>query len=254
MAYGGLTMAQSAAYSQGVKDAAAFFGRDRLIRAVATDPRYARLLNGADEATTYAIEALGSDGQRVAMVGNRFTGLSRSMQRVRWVSQVASAQPGRLSRLRALSQSTTIRPGPTGVQLAVPATAQSPRANQAAFGGRLFWDQGALPAGTVTVAQAAGTQTWRPNPQTLAVLDRMAALGALHILGIGTSDAEVANQLLNDPITEHCLHMRQLEFYNAISSARFNYENMYGLGEAVTGVGSCIGGLTEPVFEGATLR
>ncbi|MBX9745707.1 MAG: hypothetical protein K2X34_02320, partial [Hyphomonadaceae bacterium] len=46
IAYGSQIAAQSPAYVQGVRDAAAYYGRDAVIWAVSVDPSYARGLRG----------------------------------------------------------------------------------------------------------------------------------------------------------------------------------------------------------------
>ncbi len=103
VAYGSQVAAQSPAFVQGVRDAAAFYGRDAVIWAVSVDPSYARGLRGGQEATRMMLDTVQADAARVISVADRYQEMAYSLQRQRWASAVAPGQAARLQRVRALA-------------------------------------------------------------------------------------------------------------------------------------------------------
>jgi hypothetical protein len=69
----------------------------------------------------------------------------------------------------------------------------------------------------------------------------MVTLAALYALGATEERRADVDRLLNDNITNGCLQGAQLQFYQGVASARFNYENMACIGEAgLNTVGNCV--------------
>ncbi|MBC7769653.1 MAG: hypothetical protein H7124_12805, partial [Phycisphaerales bacterium] len=104
IAYGAQTAAQSPAFVQGVREAAAYYGRDAVIWAVSVDPSYARGLRGGQEATRMLLESAQADSQRIISVADRYQELAYSIQRQRWANTVAPGQPARVQRIRGLGR------------------------------------------------------------------------------------------------------------------------------------------------------
>jgi len=247
VAYGATTAAQSPAFVQGVRDAAAYYGRDAVIWAVTVDPSYARGLRGGNEATRMLLDSANADAARIVDMAERYRELSYSLQRQRWANTVAPQQRERLQRVRNLS----VAGAPAS---AVPA-AYAPRLDAAsgapgdatAFGGRRFWD--ALGGGgeVTPVAAAPTSYEWRVNHTRGEALDRMAAVAALQTLDAGASHQTAIATLLNDPRSRDCMEMSQLQLFQCMSAARFRYENTFCLAaHGLRDVGQCIGDVGLP--------
>ena len=250
VAYGASTAAQSPAFVQGVRDAAAYYGRDAVIWAVSVDPSYARGLRGGGEATRMLLDSAKADSARIIGVADRYQEMAYSIQRQRWANSVAPQQAARVQRVRSLGAAgAPIRALPSEVspRLNVTPLSLSPSTDPTAFGGRRFWD--ALRGGTevVEVASTPVTFQWRVNATRGEALDRMSAVAALQALGAVDANQSAVSRLISDPRSRDCLEMAQLQLYQCMSAARFRYENAFCLGQhGLRDVGTCIGAVAQP--------
>lgn len=247
VAYGAYTAAQSPAFVQGVRDAAAYYGRDAVVRAISADPYYARGLRGANEATRLVLDAAAADGARVIAVADRYQEMAYGLQRQRWANAVAPQQATRVQRIRSLGGAD--RPAATLAaevtpRLAVTPASLSPGSDPTVFGGRRFWD--ALQGGASVVEVAAtAPSALRLNDSRGEAVHRMTTLAALEALD--ASETPAANQMMNDPRSRDCLEMAQLQLYQCMSAARFRYENAFCLGQhGLRDVGLCISAVAQP--------
>lgn len=249
VAYGASTAAQSPAFVQGVRDAAAYYGRDAVIWAVTADPSYARGLRGGAEATRLLLESANADAARIIAVADRYQEMALTIQRQRWANTVAPQQPARVQRVRALgvtgAPANTV-PADVAPRLAAAPLTHTPANDPTAFGGRRFWD--AVRGGaTVEVASVPATYQWRVNASRGEALDRMAAIAAIQALGAEQTNQSAISRLANDPRTNGCLEMAQLQLYQCMSAARFRYENAFCLGQhGLRDIGTCIGAVAQP--------
>jgi hypothetical protein len=251
IAYGSQVAAQSPAFVQGVRDAAAFYGRDAVIWAVSVDPSYARGLRGGQEATHMLLDTVEADAARIVSVADRYQEMAYSLQRQRWASAVAPGQAARLQRVRALAVAGA--PGvtlPDGVapHLTAATLSITPGADPTALGGRQFWDavHGGAHSDVVAVSASAPT-AWRVNATRGMALDRMAAVAALQALDATSANESAVSQLLNDPRSRDCFEMAQLQLYQCMSAAHFRYENAFCLGQhGLRDVGICISAVGQP--------
>lgn len=243
VAYGAQTAAQSPAFVQGVREAAAYYGRDAVIWAVSVDPSYARGLRGGNEATRMLLESANADSVRIIAVADRYQELAYSMQRQRWANSVAPQQAARVQRVRSL--------GAAGAPATAVPAEYSPRLNvtplsaavsdPTAYGGRRFWDSFRSGEQVVEVA-AAPTYRWQVNRTRGEALDRMASIAALQALDAVDTNQSAVTRLLADPRSRDCIEMAQLQLYQCMSAARFRYENTFCLGQhGMRDVGLCIG-------------
>jgi hypothetical protein len=251
IAYGSQVAAQSPAFVQGVRDAAAFYGRDAVIWAVSVDPSYARGLRGGQEATRMLLDTVEADAARIVSVADRYQEMAYSLQRQRWASAVAPGQAARLQRVRALAVAGA--PGvalPDGVapHLTAATLSITPGADPTALGGRQFWDavHGGARSDVVAVSASAPT-AWRVNVTRGMALDRMAAVGALQALDASTANQSAVSALLSDPRSRDCFEMAQLQLYQCMSAAHFRYENAFCLGQhGLRDVGICMSAVGQP--------
>ncbi len=249
IAYGAMTAAQSPAFVQGVRDAAAYYGRDAVIRAIEADPYFAHGLRGSPDASRLVLDAANADGARVISVADRYQEMAYGLQRLRWANAIAPQQAQRVQRVRdlgarggaVLTLAADITP-----RLAVTPGSLSPGADPTVFGGRRFWDSVRGGADIVQVSAQAATPL-KVNDTRGEALYRMTSIAALEAL-IDTDDHSIAiSQLMNDPHSRDCLEMAQLQLYQCMSAARFRYENAFCLGEhGLRNVGTCISTLAMP--------
>lgn len=249
VAYGAFTAAQSPAFMQGVRDAAAYYGRDAVIWAVTVDPSYARGLRGGNEATRLLLDSATADSARIIGVADRYQELAYSLQRQRWANAVAPQQAARVQRVRALGVTgapANAVPAELSPRLSVTPLSLSPISDPNAFGGRRFWDAMRGGPEVVEVAATANRQ-WLINPTRGEAIDRMASIAALQALDATTSHQSAVTRLISDPRSRDCIEMAQLQLYQCMSAARFRYENTFCLSEhAIRDVGQCIGDVAQP--------
>ncbi|MGE0046872.1 MAG: hypothetical protein AB7T08_14035, partial [Hyphomonadaceae bacterium] len=141
IAYGAMVAAQSPAFVRGVREAAAHYGRDAVIRGMSVDTGWARLLNGGDEATRLILDSATADAARITAVADRYRELAYSLQRQGWANARAPGQEARVQRVRGLGAgAAVVSPGDNpGRFYAMPLSFQ-PQTDPTAFGGRRFWD------------------------------------------------------------------------------------------------------------------
>ncbi len=249
VAYGGATAAQSPEFMRGVRDAAAYYGRDAVIWAVTVDPTYARGLRGADAATRLIVDSANADAARIRGVGERYQEMGYSLQRQSWGRGVAPRQAARVQRVRTLgTEGAPPVPSEVSQRLAVAPLSLSPASDPTAFGGRRFWDALRGGADTVQVASNPVTYQWRANPSYLQPLDRMAAVAALQALEAQASHQAAMAQLTSDPESNYCFEMARRQLVQCLSAARFHYENAFCVGQqglAFT-ADTCIGRVAQP--------
>ncbi len=250
IAYGAQTAAQSPAFVQGVRDAAAYYGRDAVIWALTVDPSYARGLRGGQEATRLLLESASADSARIINVADRYQELAYSLQRQRWANSVAPQQAARVQRIRSLGREgapANAVPADLAPRLRVTPLSLSPSSDPTAYGGRRFWDA-VRGAGEVTeVSSTPVSYQWRPNVTRAQALDRMAAVAALQALDATEANQSAVSRLISDPRSRDCFEMAQLQLYQCMSAARFRYENAFCLGQhGLRDIGQCIGAVGQP--------
>lgn len=249
IAYGAQTAAQSPAFVQGVREAAAYYGRDAVIWAVSVDPSYARGLRGGPEATRMLLDSANADSARIVGVADRYQELAYSLQRQRWANAVAPQQAARVQRVRALGTvggHTPSLPSEVSPRLSVTPLSIT-TADPNAYGGRRFWDAVRGGAEVTEVAAQPVTYQFRVNVTRGEALDRMAAVAALQALDATESHQTAVTRLIADPRSRDCFEMAQLQLYQCMSAARFRYENAFCLGQhGLREIGTCIGAVAQP--------
>lgn len=255
IAYGAQTAAQSPAFVQGVRDAAAYYGRDAVIWAVSVDPSYARGLRGGQEATRMLLESAQADSQRIISVADRYQELAYSIQRQRWANAVAPAQNARVQRIRSLGREgapADAVPSAVAPRLTVAALSVQPASDPTAYGGRRFWDAVRGGDQVVEVSSTPASAT-RANHTRAEALDRMAAVAALQALDAVDANQSAVSRLIADPRSRDCIEMAQLQLYQCMSAARFRYENAFCLGQhGLRDIGACIGAVGQPDVQAMT--
>ncbi|NWG52467.1 MAG: hypothetical protein HXY28_01995 [Hydrogenophilaceae bacterium] len=246
IAYGAMTAAQSPAFNEGVREAAAYYGRDAVIRGMLIDTGWARMLRGGDEATRLVLESSTADAARIGAVANRFQELAYSLQRQRWANAVAPRQSERIQRVRANGIAPRHVAGADVGRLIARPMQYTPWTDPTAYGGRRFWDAIGGNSETVEVS-APASYTWRLKPERGEAVNRMTTIAALQALGAAEERPQDVDRLLNEQRSRDCVEMAQLQLYQCMSAARFRYENAFCLGShALAQVGQCINDVAAP--------
>lgn len=247
IAYGALTASQSPEFVAGVREAAAYYGRDAVLRGMQIDTGYARLLRGGDQATKLVLQAAAADSQRVIGVADRYQELAYSLQRQRWANAVAPRQADRVQRVRGLSSAGTAGAQFAGLAGRLPT--QTGAARQVAatdFGGTRFWDA-VRPGETVQEVSAPVSFQWRVKPERQEAVNRMTTIAAMMALDATSQQPQQVDALMTDQRSRDCVEMAQLQLYQCMSAARFRYENAFCLAQhAMRDMGTCIGGVAMP--------
>ena len=250
IAYGAQTAAQSQPFVQGVREAAAYYGREPVIWAITVDPSYARGLRGGNDATRLLLDSAQADSARIISVADRYQEYAYAVQHQRWANTVAPQQAARVQRIRTLGREgapDNAVPAEYAARFNVAPLTLSPGSDPTAYGGRRFWD--ALRGGNevVEVASTPVSYQWRVNATRGEALDRMAAVAALQALDATQTNQSAVSRLINDPRSRDCFEMAQLQLYQCMSAARYRYENAFCLGQhGLRDIGTCIGAVGQP--------
>lgn len=245
IAYGAQTAAQSPAFVEGVRRAAAFYGRDAVIWAITVDPSYARGLRGGQEATRLMLDSAAADSQRIIGVADRYQEFAYAAQRQSWANRVAPQQAARVNRMRTLGREGApddAVPADQAPRFNVAVLSIQPASDPTAYGGRRFWDGLRGGAQTVEVSSTPASYQTRVNATRGEALDRMAAVAALQALDAVDANQSAVTRLIADPRSRDCFEMAQLQLYQCMSAARFRYENVFCMGQhGLRDIGTCIG-------------
>lgn len=226
IAYGALTAAQSPAFANGIESRIDDAGRPQVLRDLRRDVTYARNAAGAPHAIRLVLSAASADGARAALAGARYNSIARSST-ARWIT--SSDRRGALT--RASAQLTPAM----RERLQVNALAASPTRDADAFGGRRFWDSIAG-----RDARAPRDRGQREHRSYTDVTDRMLTLGALVVIGATDGERGRVSALLNEPLTQQCLSMQQLQLRQCLSVSVDASERTYCLAShGLSGPGDC---------------
>jgi hypothetical protein len=225
IAYGALTAAQSPAFLQSVQHRG---GEDQApdMRLLREDITYARNhQDGANQAIGLILAVSSADGARAAAAGQRYDEYAHTAPNVQLVSSVLHVDLGGSARLTPAMLE----------RLNVGARDARPMQDASAFGGRRFWDslsgrEGASPAGP----------GGRERNVYASVTDHMLTLGAIIAANAVDSERRRVADLLDEPLTQDCLHMQQLQLRQCVSVTVDATERAYCLGHhGLEGPGEC---------------
>lgn len=265
MAYGAMTAARNQTFVAEVRKIASFYGRDKAIMGFLNDAKYAPSLGGGSAALASTARFAAADSARIMAAGENVKQRAREAQGLSWGKAVAGAAAPRTTRLKALAAATaapTLAPEMMA-KLKMTVGGGDPSLDPTSFGGDTFWHSlsappalqalggptpsvgtlgGALPTSNASlVSMAAPAMSYTNNSGGAGIRAKMVTLAALYALDATEERASDVSALLNDNITNGCLQGAQLQFYQCVASAKFNYENMACIGEAgLITVGSCV--------------
>lgn len=221
IAYGALAAAQSDRFSSAIETRIRRDGRDTVLRALRDDLGYARQQRNSAQAVQLILTAAKADSARAAQAGSRYDGFARTAG----VVQLAGTGRAELPGVTRLSPDMLDRLRGAG------------RVSQAsvAYGERGFWDAVAGRTSAAPRARAGGEdRSYAP------VTDHMLTLAAIVVADAERGERRRVETLLNEPLTQQCMHMQQLQLRQCLSVSVDAAERAYCLGQhALTGPGSC---------------
>lgn len=227
IAYGALTAAQSPAFAAGVQSRVRASGRAQVLRDLRGDITYARREpRGAAGAIQLILNAANADSARAAFAGARYDQIARS-SRASWITSSDA-------RGNFVQASARLTPAMRN-RLGIGALEAQPMNNADAFGGRGFWDSLAG-----REAHAPRERSWREQRGYDDVTNRMLTLAALVVLHADGGERARVSSLVDEPLTQHCMTMQQLQLRQCLSVSVDASERTYCLGHhGLTGPGSC---------------
>jgi hypothetical protein len=222
IAYGALTAAQSNRFASSIENRMRRDGRDTVLRALRDDVGYARRQQNSGQAVQLILSAASADSARAAQAGSLYDRFARSAGTVQLAATgraelpgVTRLSPDMLDRLRG------------GGRVSQTSATQ--------YGERGFWDAVAGRDGAAPRVRAGGEdRSYAP------VTDHMLTLAAIVVADAERGERRRVETLLNEPLTQQCMHMQQLQLRQCLSVSVDAAERAYCLGQhALTGPGSC---------------
>jgi hypothetical protein len=224
IAYGALTAAQSPAFAEGVERTMRQSGRGPLLSQLRGDLYFARREpNGSTQAVQLILNAASADSARVAQAGDRYERYARTSATV----LASRTNPDARETVR-LSPAMRDR-------LRVTAVSARPMREIDEFGAAGFWDSLAG-----REAHVAGSRSRREDIAYATVTDHMLTLGALVVAEAADGERRRVAELLDEPLTQHCMNMQRLQLRQCVGVSVDATERAYCLAQhALAGPGQC---------------
>lgn len=225
IAYASIVALQSPEFVSGVRRYAVDRAtREQLAANIASDPRWASRLPGADAAAGLIMAALGQDIEALSGAATAIENDAYAIQadaRRSWAVAPVVNRDGRLTDAKTRS-----------LQAMSPSAPDAARLNAAAHAGTGL----PLPAG-------------RPRqPDYPPVVERALALAALAALGeAGETARPVTSALQSDPVSQACLAESKLMLFQCLAASRPSYEDVFCVGRhVVRDIATCVRGASLP--------
>lgn len=224
IAYGALTAAQSPQFAAGVRRDLRDSGRAPMLSQLRGDLYYARRQPaGASQAVQLILTAASADSARVSQAGARYDSFART-------THAARRTGGETNLSGRVRLSPEMRD-----RLRVTPVSSRPMSEIGDFGGRGFWDSLAG-----REARAPRTRGGREERDYASVTDHMLTLAAIVVADATRAEQRRVSALLNEPLTQQCLHMQRLQLRQCLSVSVDTSERAYCLGRhALTETGGC---------------
>jgi hypothetical protein len=246
IAYGAMTAARNEQFVSEVRKVAAAYGKERVVKALLNNGNYAGTIAGGAKATDFVVRATDADAERVTAAGERVKNRAREIQSVKWGKALSGPAGPRLARLKSAASTASAKPLNQELVDRLKVAPGSGEPDAVAFGGQNFWtsftskDPNAVATLTAMPARAQSFN-WSTTSGGASIRGSMLSLAAMYALDATEDKPADTTGLLNNRLTNTCLQSAQLQYYQCVASARFNYENMACIGDAGLGaVGYCL--------------
>ncbi len=221
IAYGALTAARSPRFADSIENLIDDDGRSNVLRLLRADTAFARRQRNSDQAVQFILTAASADAARAAQAGSRYDRFARTAGSL----QLAATGGGDLPGLTRLSPDMLERLRGTG----------RVSRTRLAYGEAGFWD-----AMSGRDGRAARARSGREERSYATVTDHMLTLAAIVVADGERSERSRVDTLLDEPLTQQCMQMQQLQLRQCLSVSIDGAERAYCLGQhALAGPGSC---------------
>ena len=248
ISYSALIASQDPEYRAAVRDIADFYGRETMMTGMANDVRYARTLNGGDNAVSAALAATEADSRRLSTAAAYVKEQAYSLQASGW----AKAKIGN-SRAKASSLDKIQRAGIPASQALVSAFSASDidgvLVQAGAAGAPSLWDNVSGAASAIRFPAAMTAAGLKLNRKRVKygkepIADQIATLAAFRVLGEEAATPAQMTKAMSERETRGCMNMANLNLQQCVAAANQQYEVPFCIGEhALADVGKCIGGV-----------
>ncbi|MCA8901299.1 MAG: hypothetical protein KDA53_08610 [Hyphomonas sp.] len=247
ISYSALIASQDPEFRAAVRDIEGFYGRDAFVAGLANDARYARKLDGGDNAVSAALAATEVDSRRLNSAAAYVKEQAYSLQAAGW----AKAKIGN-SRAKATSLNSTQSAGiPAKAPLLTAFNApdiDNVLAQAGINGAPSLWDNVSSAASAVKFPAAVTTglnlNRKRVKYGKEPIADRIATLAAFRVLGSEAATTSQLSSAMSERETKGCMNMANLNLQQCVAAANQQYEVPFCIGEhALSDVGKCIGGV-----------
>ncbi|HPE48943.1 MAG TPA: hypothetical protein PLR76_11120 [Hyphomonas sp.] len=247
ISYSALIASQDPEYRAAVHDIESFYGRDALLKGLSMDARYARKLNGGDNAVSAALTATDADSRRLNSAAAYVKEQAYSLQAAGWAKAKIGNARAKASKLDDTQNAGIPAAAPLLTAFSAP-DIDSVLAQAGVSGAPSLWDNVSTAASAVRFP-AAVTSGLNLNRKRVKfgkepIADQIATLAAYRVLGADSATPGQLSAAMNERETENCMSMANLNLQQCVAAANQQYEVPFCIGEhALSDVGKCIGGV-----------
>lgn len=247
MAYSALVAAQDPEFRAAVLDIEGYYGRDVLVTGLKNDARYARTLNGGNNAVASSLSAVSADSRRLIGAAAYVKEQAYTLQGAGWAKGKVGNSGAKANGLLA---STRTGIPARGAMLSAMASPEIDsvllRAGQSSSNS--VWENVSSAAASIRVPTVAANLSPK---RTIArgkepIADRITTLAAFRIIGSDETSGASMRVAMQDRETAACMNMANLNLQQCVAAAHQHYEVPFCIGEhALADVGRCIGKVTQ---------
>lgn len=243
MAYSALVAAQNPDFRAAVRDIEGYYGRDVLITGLKNDVRYARTLNGGNDAVSASLTATDADSRRLINAAAFVKEQAYSLQGSRWaMGRVGDS--GAVADTLMKSMKVGL-PANSSLRQALSSPEMEPILVKAGMNGApSIWESVSGAASSIRVPEVVAN--FQPQPRVARgqerVADRITTLAAYRIIGADDQSLAPMQSAMKERDTASCLTMANLNLQQCVAAAHKHYEVPFCIGEhALADIGTCIG-------------
>lgn len=247
IAYSALVASQDPEYRAAVRDIESFYGRDTLMTGLKNDVRYARTLNGGNNAVSSALSATEADSRRLNSAAAYVKEQAYSLQGKGWAKAKIGNSGAKASKLNTQQLAGHAAKG-TLVSALNGSDIDGLLVGAGRVGAPSLWENitGAAGAVRVPAAVRSGLTTGRKRVKggKEPIADQIATLAAYRVIGSEGTNPGQLHSAMSERETSGCMKMAQLNLQQCVAAAHQQYEVPFCIGEhALADVGKCIGGV-----------
>lgn len=243
LSYSALVASQDPEYRAALRDQEAYYGREMLLNGLKNDVRYARSLNGGDNAVVSSLSAVSADSRRLLGAAAFVKEQAYSLQGKGWAKGKVGDTNSIANNLLASTQRGIPARGGMMRAMASPEI-NSVLAQAGQAGSPSVWESVTGAASSIrvpTFVSSIRTKKRIAYGQE-PIADRISTLAAYRILGADATTAAPMRTAMSERLTKGCLNMANLNLQQCVAAAHKHYEVPFCIGEhALSDVGKCIG-------------